>query len=159
MSCVVLLVEDHEDTRAMCALALQLAGFTVREAGNGHAALAVLARETPDIVVTDLAMPVMDGVEMCRRIRLMPNGKRIPILAITGHTHSPAFSDVAGAGACAACSKPLAPDVLSALVQTLLEERAGCNGCWESTQRFIAQRFAPDVTWWRRPERNADRSA
>lgn len=150
MPFVVLLVEDHEDTRAMCALGLALEGFAVREAASAAAALAILDRETPDIVVTDLAMPGMDGVELCRRIRERPSGRRVPILAVTGHSHSPAFSDVADAGACAACSKPLAPDMLSALVHALVEERSSCNGCWETAGGFQRQTFDENVTWWKR---------
>lgn len=150
MPFVVLLVEDHEDTRAMCALGLALEGFVVREAASAAAALAILDRELPDVVVTDLAMPGMDGVEMCRRIRERPNGKRVPILAVTGHSHSPAFAEVASAGACAASSKPLAPDALTTLVRALVEERSICNGCWETAEVFQCHALAENVRWWKR---------
>lgn len=150
MATLVLLVEDHDDTRAMCALGLTLEGFTVREADSAAAALALLQDETPDIIVTDISMPGMDGIELCRQIRTSRDGKRIPLLVISGHSPSPTFGEVSAAGACAACSKPLTPDALSDVIHALLAERSTCWGCWETGGEFANVDFGGGVRGWMR---------
>ena len=65
----VLVVEDNADVREMLRLQLEFAGYAVDLAGDGVAALDVLASRVPDAMVVDLLMPGMDGGELCRRVR------------------------------------------------------------------------------------------
>ena len=65
----ILIVDDDPRLREVVRYALSQAGFRVREAGDGRAALAEIAREKPDLVILDVVMPELDGVEVCRRIR------------------------------------------------------------------------------------------
>ncbi len=80
----VLLVEDHPDTRTMYATFLSAEGFDVAEAENGVDGLRSADRDTPEIVVTDLAMPAMDGFEFARRLRTSVATSAVPIIAISG---------------------------------------------------------------------------
>jgi two-component system OmpR family response regulator len=66
----ILIVDDDPRLREVVRYALTQAGFRVREAGDGRAALEEIARKKPDLVVLDVVMPELDGVEVCRRIRM-----------------------------------------------------------------------------------------
>jgi len=69
MQCTVLVVDDDPHIRDLLTFALQKAGLATREAADGEAALADIAAHRPDLVVLDINMPRMDGIEVCRRIR------------------------------------------------------------------------------------------
>lgn len=79
----ILLVDDDASFREVTAIALESAGYTVCEAADGHAALAAMQREMPDVVISDLSMPGMDGREFCRRVRANPHyaGVRLFVLS------------------------------------------------------------------------------
>lgn len=68
----VLLVDDDEAFRAVTAIALESEGCEVQEAASGWAALDALQAAQPDVIVSDLDMPGLNGVELCRRVRAMP---------------------------------------------------------------------------------------
>jgi CheY-like chemotaxis protein len=95
---LVLLIEDSDDTRDMFAAVLHLEGFTVEEARDGREGIEKAAESLPDIIITDLRMPVMDGCEMIQRLRADQRTRRIPIIACsseerlgTGSTPANAF--------------------------------------------------------------------
>jgi CheY-like chemotaxis protein len=82
---LVLVVDDEFDVLSAYTMLFEYRGFRVRTAGNGAEALALAARETPDIVLSDMMMPVMDGAELCMRWRADPALRDIPfILASAG---------------------------------------------------------------------------
>ena len=72
----VLLVEDDRDTREMYSEYLSYSGLTVTEASTGRRALESIKAHRPDIVVPDIAMPEMDGLELSRRLRAQRGGRR-----------------------------------------------------------------------------------
>ena len=82
---LVLIVEDDLDTRALYRYVLGMSGFRTVEAHNGHQALEKARDERPNLVLTDLAVPGMDGFELCRALKQSPKLRDIPILAVTGH--------------------------------------------------------------------------
>jgi two-component system OmpR family response regulator len=82
----VLLVDDDLDTRRMYATAIALAGFTVQEAEDGREALAMATRSPPDLLVTDLVGPRLDGFELIGRLRADPRTAEIPVLVLSGRT-------------------------------------------------------------------------
>jgi CheY-like chemotaxis protein len=88
---LILVVDDEPDLRFILRRIFERAGFEVREAGHGVQALEQVAASPPDLVVTDMMMPVMDGAELIRRLHADPATASIPILAVTGD------SDLAGA--------------------------------------------------------------
>lgn len=115
---IVLLVEDHSETRALYALSLSLEGFTVVEAPDGVAAMAWLQNGVPYAIVTDLAMAGVNGIELCRCIRTRPSGREVAILAVTGESNRQARLDVEAAELCAMFDKPLSPDALGHAVSS-----------------------------------------
>jgi CheY-like chemotaxis protein len=120
----VLLVDDDRDTLALYGLILETFGFHVLPAENGRTALEVAAEHPPDIVVTDLAMPVMDGVELCERLRSDPSTSSIPILAVSGQAWNGTDEQARRAGCDEVLLKPCLPDRLVEAVGRLLGRRS-----------------------------------
>jgi CheY-like chemotaxis protein len=80
----ILVVEDNEDNRRILLYRLKKIGeFEIVEAANGEEAVAAVEAGAPDLIFMDLKMPVMDGWEATRRIRALPVGATIPIIALT----------------------------------------------------------------------------
>ena len=79
----VLLVEDHPDTIGVMSLELEVLGYEVTVAKNGLEAVEMATSQHPDIIVMDILLPKMDGLQAASRIRQNPKTQRIPILAAT----------------------------------------------------------------------------
>jgi two-component system cell cycle response regulator DivK len=118
---LVLLVEDDSDTREMYATVLRCVGYRVLSAANGVAALDAVKDARPDIVVTDLAMPVMDGFGLTRELRADPATRSVPIIAVTGQGVPSTPRMALDAGCCSLYLKPFAPDALIDAVRSLLD--------------------------------------
>jgi len=86
-------VDDVPDQRFFLRRIFERAGHKVSDAWNGAAALAAVRESPPDLVVTDLMMPVMGGVELIRRLRSEPATAGIPILAASGDAHLASEAD------------------------------------------------------------------
>jgi two-component system response regulator MprA len=114
----ILVVDDELAVRESLRRALALEGHDVVLASDGRDALATLARSAPDLVVLDVLMPELDGLEVCRRLRAA--GNRTPVLMLTARTE--VEDRVAGldAGADDYLGKPFALDELLARVRALL---------------------------------------
>ena len=84
----VLLVEDNDDLRDIFATNLTLAGFAVREAANGMDALRLLDAAPPDIVILDLGLPHVSGLDVLHEIRTNVHTRGIPVLIVTGRDAS-----------------------------------------------------------------------
>jgi two-component system, cell cycle response regulator DivK len=122
----VLLVEDDQDGRRMYAEWLTGAGFHVQQAHNGLQALDRAFVFLPDIVVTDLNIPGIDGFELTRRLKQDQRTCEIPVLAVTGYA---AFASDPGralrAGCDAVLPKPCSPEELEIAIRRLIEARSG----------------------------------
>ena len=79
----ILVVEDEKDVRDMIRIHLKAAGFDVVEAHNGAEGLVLAKQDLPTVIILDLMMPEMSGVEVCRALRRNPATSRIPILMLT----------------------------------------------------------------------------
>src|SRR5262249_15755811 len=88
MSKRILVVEDQEDNRRILRDLLTNAGYEIIEAENGEEALAVAARERPDLILMDIQLPLLEGYEVTRRIKADPALRSIPIIAITSYALS-----------------------------------------------------------------------
>ena len=117
----VLLVEDDQAGRRMYAEWLTHAGFQVRQAHNGLQALEEALTSIPDIVVTDLNIPGIDGFELTRRLKADARTKHVPVVAVTGYA---AFAADPGRARRAGCDvvleKPCSPDDLERAVRTVI---------------------------------------
>lgn len=119
---VVLLVEDHADSRLMYAEYLKMQ-FTVFDAPDGVAAIDLMEGMAPDVMVTDLSLPRMDGYELIRRTRQNPRMSGVGIIALSGYS-SPEDEDAAReAGAEVILRKPCLPDQLANAVAELASRR------------------------------------
>ncbi len=108
----ILLVEDTEPLRNLFARILRQGGFEVREAADGQEALACLPDFVPDLVLTDLMMPVLDGLELMRRLRKMPHLASVPLVAMTAVSSVEAEHEARRAGAADFLAKPLDSETL-----------------------------------------------
>ena len=115
----VLLVEDDRDTREMYSYYLSHSGMQVTEARTGRRALERAREQTPDVVVTDIAMPEMDGLELSRRLRADRATHDVPIIAVSGHASDRARQ----AGADVVLDKPCEPDRLLHVIEDVLRSR------------------------------------
>jgi CheY-like chemotaxis protein len=115
----VLLVEDAPFLRYAFGRLLRLHGFEVLEANDGLEALARVHEFQPDLIVTDLMMPVMDGVELIRRLREDPRTAGVPILAITADATELAEKRARQAGAADFIAKPVDLPALLDRLRTL----------------------------------------
>jgi CheY-like chemotaxis protein len=115
---LVLVVDDREENRALCRECLVYAGFIVIEAHDGAEAVTLAGTRLPDVIVMDVAMPVMDGYEACRMLKLDPRTKDIPVIILTS---TPACAGLEDGNADALLLKPCLPDLLEAEVRKWLD--------------------------------------
>ena len=80
----ILVCDDDLNVRILTRQCLEAEDMVVVEAANGLEAIDVFVRERPDLVFLDVEMPGMTGLEVCQRIRLMPQGESTPIMIVTG---------------------------------------------------------------------------
>jgi CheY-like chemotaxis protein len=102
---VVLIAEDDEDIAVILTRLLKRAGHTVLHEPDGLAAFESAVANRPDVVLTDLGMPRMDGLELSRALRNHPDLAGVPIVMLSGQLH-PGDSQPAEAGVCAVLLKP-----------------------------------------------------
>src|ERR687889_797314 len=82
---LVMVAEDHEDTRFMLRTILERRGLTVVEAGDGEEAVALAERDTPDLILMDGGLPRLDGISATRRMRGVASLSDVPIVFLSGH--------------------------------------------------------------------------
>ena len=116
----VLVVEDFEDTRSLMRLELEKRGFRVIEATDGAQGVEAATRERPDIIIMDIGLPVMDGIEATRRIRADNSMRDVLIVALTAHHETEYRAQALAAGCDAYLTKPVDFDWLIDLLGRLL---------------------------------------
>jgi two-component system cell cycle response regulator DivK len=133
---LVLIVEDDLGTRVMYRDFLAGSGFRIVDAHNGHQALAKARELAPDAIVTDLAVPGMDGFEFCRAVKQSAGMRDVPILAVTGHAEYLLQPDrFQQAGITQVLVKPCAPDVIVRALRKLLERNTTSSSVGSSPTR------------------------
>ena len=120
----ILIVEDNEDNRDMLSRRLQRKGHMIVHAADGQEAVDVAARERPDLILMDVGLPVMDGLEAARRIRACAATQTIPIIALTAHAMSGDRARAFQAGCDDYHAKPVELPRLVAQMDTLLARPA-----------------------------------
>lgn len=117
MSLTVLTVDDSRTMRDMLRLALDSAGFTVRQAEDGMHGLEVLQQNRPDVIVTDINMPRMDGFGFIEAVRSSDDYGAIPILVLTTESDAEKKARARKAGATGWIIKPFEPEKLVAAIR------------------------------------------
>jgi CheY-like chemotaxis protein len=112
----ILIVEDDPNLRVVIRMVLERAGYEVAEAGHGAAALESIGNDLPDLVIADMKMPVMNGVELMGRIRSNPETAAIRIVLLSGLEVDPTAWNLADA----VVAKPFEPaDLLASIARAL----------------------------------------
>ena len=114
---VVLLVDDNEDCRIIYGSTLRHAGYTVRTANDGVQCLEHAAEYRPDLILLDIGMPRMDGMEAIGRLKLDPRTAEIPVVAVSARVGKDQHEAVLGAGFSEVLLKPITPAEILASVQ------------------------------------------
>jgi CheY-like chemotaxis protein len=109
---LVLVVDDYQDAREMYAEYLRASGFRVAEAADGLEAVTKAGELSPDLILMDLSLPGLDGVEATRRLKANPRTRAIPVVAITGHAATSASDRARDAGCVAFVLKPALPNLV-----------------------------------------------
>jgi two-component system, cell cycle response regulator DivK len=119
----VLIVDDNEDTRDMYSLYLQHGGWHVEVKLDGEEGLEAARSRSFDVIVMDLSMPRMDGVEATRRLKADERTRQIPVLIVTGHALGSYAAEAKAAGADGFCLKPCPPEQLEKEIERVLKTR------------------------------------
>ena len=112
----ILVVDDEQPLRDLLADVLELDGHRVLVAANGREALAIARRDRPDLVVSDVMMPLLNGVRLCQQLKDDPSTASVPVILMS----SVGPRIVSGSRADAFVKKPFDLDEVEAIVRTLL---------------------------------------
>lgn len=120
----ILIVDDEPDIRELIEYSLKKEGYQVRIAENGKEAIAVAKAQIPDLIILDIMMPEMDGIEACRIMRTMPEFKNTFMVFLTARNEE--YSEIAGfnVGADDYIAKPIKPRILVSRINAILRRNA-----------------------------------
>lgn len=129
----ILLVEDFDDTRLMMKMWLVKNGYRVVEAETGEEAVSVAQRELPDLIIMDVMMPGMNGLDATQRIREYQALRRTPIVAVSAYGANEYRSLAIDAGCDEYVSTPFDPNALAELIKGLIAQRESAEiNVWPS---------------------------
>lgn len=123
----ILLVDDEEDILEFLSYNLRKEGYKIKTASNGKSALKILEKFNPDLIILDVMMPEMDGIEVCENIRKNEKNDDVLILFLTARSED--YSELAGfsAGADDYITKPIKPKLLVSRVNAILKRKRKTN--------------------------------
>lgn len=124
MPLTILVVDDDSGTRLCLSDYLEISGYSVIKAENGQHALDVVEKSQPHLIITDIAMPEMDGYELVRRVRARPIFRLLPVIFLTAHTSTEERVRGYQLGCDIYLPKPFELVELGAVVRSLLERYA-----------------------------------
>jgi two-component system alkaline phosphatase synthesis response regulator PhoP len=120
----ILVVEDEEDIRELLKYNLEKEGYQVFGAATGEEALQAVRRRRPDLILLDLMLPGIDGLEVCRRIKSEPQARHLPIVMLTAKGEETDIVTGLELGADDYVTKPFSPRVLVARLRAALRRRS-----------------------------------
>ena len=123
MSKKILIVEDHPDVRRVLTLNLRHLGYEIVEANNGSSGIALTISEIPDLVLVDLSLPDVSGLEIARVIKQNPRTAEIPLVALSGHSEREIAPKVLEAGMAAYLMKPIQTEELVKVIEKATQPR------------------------------------
>jgi len=123
MSKKILIVEDNPQNMRLIEMALSAESYTLLEATNGEEALEKAKKERPDLIIMDVQLPKMSGLEVTRKLRGIPEFSRTPIIALTAYAMKGDKEKALDAGCNAYLSKPVRARDLPDLIAKMLLQR------------------------------------
>lgn len=119
----ILVIDDNEDVRTIVTAVLRNFGFTVREATSGESAIQMVLAEKPDLIISDVRMPGMDGHHLLSAIRELQSTAAIPFILMTGSGSHDDFRRGMASGADDYLHKPFTPDeLIEAVLSRLIRQ-------------------------------------
>ncbi len=144
----ILVVDDDAGGRRLTRATLHRAGFEVREAGDGQAALDSMRQDMPDLVLLDVSMPLMDGFTACAELRRLPGGGGVPVVMMTGLDDTQSIERAFEVGATDFITKPINWAVLPHRVRYMLRASSAINDLQQNQRRLSnAQRIGEMGDW------------
>jgi two-component system, OmpR family, alkaline phosphatase synthesis response regulator PhoP len=136
----ILIIDDEEDIRELLSYNLKKEGFIVESAENGETGLAILSNFKPQLVLLDVMMPGMDGIEVCEAIRTKEGFQHTLVCFLTARNED--YSQIAGleAGADDYVSKPIRPKVLISRIKALLRRKGNVDVPAENIGNLVINR-------------------
>ena len=119
----ILLIDDQQDVADLMKMELDALGYRVLTATDGHTGLEMAMRDFPDVIISDIKMPRMDGYELIQSLRRTPRLASVPVIALTGLGTKKHVTAALAAGYDAHLNKPVEVSELSDLIQSLLAQR------------------------------------
>jgi two-component system phosphate regulon response regulator PhoB len=124
MSKKIVVVEDHPAVRRVLTLSLRQRGYEIVEANTGRSGIALTSEENPDLVLVDLSLPDLSGLEVAKRIKQNPETAKIPLVALSGCTERELALKTLESGMAAYLTKPAATQELVNVIENLTEPRS-----------------------------------
>jgi CheY-like chemotaxis protein len=118
----ILVVDDDASTRTLLELILSSGGHQITLLNDGREALAYLKTQTPDLIVIDVNVPVLDGIEVCSRIKKLPRFRNIPVVVLTSMNDAATRVRAINANASEIVYKPLTGKNFLQTIEVLLEQ-------------------------------------
>jgi two-component system cell cycle response regulator DivK len=118
---VIVVVDDDRDTRELYRACFDMSGFVTAEASTGAEALTAAERLVPDVLLTDLILPDIDGFAVTRRLKQQTATAGIQVILLTGYSHDDLQQQAVAAGVARALLKPCLPDVMLREVRRTLK--------------------------------------
>jgi CheY-like chemotaxis protein len=123
----VLLVEDNPANLALMQYLLQAAGYTTLTASDGRQGIAVAQRESPDVILMDLQMPILNGYDAARQVKEIPALRGVPIIAVTAYAMVGDRDKILARGFDGYIAKPITPERFVSEVETFIASALRVN--------------------------------
>lgn len=118
----ILYIEDNPDNRLLVRRVLQVEGYTIFEAVDGHEGLSKAAELQPDLILMDINLPEIDGYEVTARLKQLPGMSRVPIIAVTANVMKGDREKTLAAGCDGYIQKPIDIDILPNQIERFLNK-------------------------------------
>ena len=129
----IIIVEDDEEIRNYLSRELS-SEYHITECHNGKEALPIILKKQPSLIVSDVMMPEMDGLTMCRKIKQNVNINHIPVILLTAKTHEEDNLEGLDVGADAYLSKPFNIDIVRKTISNMIKSREMLRNCYSGNQ-------------------------
>jgi len=120
----ILIVEDHQDSREILAIQLRLMSYEVIEAVDGQEGIEKAQAENPNLIIMDLGLPGIDGIETTVRLKQNPKTAHIPVIALTAWQEQDYKDKALQAGMAGFLTKPTPPRILKDVIERSLRDKS-----------------------------------